>query len=442
MAYSAALNTVYNHYLKTYSQARTSRYDTHKKGELRRIYNSIVEQNRKSPLFLLDNSKETHEFAISLKENARDLRNTIASLGGLDENEILNKKAAFSSDPEIVNVNFIGESDNVSDAPLFDIFVKRLATGQVNTGNMLASNGAVALPVGAYSFDVSLNETNFEFQFNINEGETNIDLQDRLARLFKNADLGLTAKVTEDNGYSALILEATNTGKTINHDFQFTISDEKTSKSAGAVTYFGLDKITREAGDAEFLLNGEPKSAHSNHFTVEKMYELNLTGTSYENSPAVKVGLKTSTESISENISNLVGGYNSFLESALNFSEENSKSRLILSEMRGIARLYEEEIAHLGLSINDDGLLNVTDYAKLGESLTQEPGGEDLVSTNAGLQTLKSFTNAILRKSNQITLNPMEYVDKKIVAYKNPSRSFVNPYMTSAYSGMMFNGYC
>ena len=46
MAYSAALNTVYNHYLTAYAPKSTSRYDTHKRSELRSIYNSIVKLNK------------------------------------------------------------------------------------------------------------------------------------------------------------------------------------------------------------------------------------------------------------------------------------------------------------------------------------------------------------------------------------------------------------
>ena len=50
----------------------------------------------------------------------------------------------------------------------------------------------------------------------------------------------------------------------------------------------------------------------------------------------------------------------------------------------------------------------------------------------------------LLRKSNQISINPMQYVDQTIVAYKNPNpgRNYANPYVSSAYSGMIFNGYC
>ncbi|MDD6580661.1 MAG: flagellar capping protein, partial [Lachnospiraceae bacterium] len=64
----AALNTVYNHFMTTYAPEGTnSKYDTHKKSELRGVYNSIVKMNKDAPLFLLDSSPKTQEFAVSLK---------------------------------------------------------------------------------------------------------------------------------------------------------------------------------------------------------------------------------------------------------------------------------------------------------------------------------------------------------------------------------------
>ena len=77
----AALNTVYNHFMTTYAPEGTnSKYDTHKKSELRGVYNSIVKMNKDAPLFLLDSSPKTQEFAVSLKESARSLKNVISSL--------------------------------------------------------------------------------------------------------------------------------------------------------------------------------------------------------------------------------------------------------------------------------------------------------------------------------------------------------------------------
>lgn len=46
-------------------------------------------------------------------------------------------------------------------------------------------------------------------------------------------------------------------------------------------------------------------------------------------------------------------------------------------------------------------------------------------------------------KMSDISLNPVDYVDKVIVTYPNTAKpGFTNPYLTSIYSGMMFSSYC
>ena len=87
------------------------------------------------------------------------------------------------------------------------------------------------------------------------------------------------------------------------------------------------------------------------------------------------------------------------------------------------------------MHLQDDGIFSVND-----EKLQQAAAsaGNDLSS----FSVLKEFSSSLLRKSDQVSLNPMDYVDKKIVAYKNPGHNFISPYTTSAYSGMMFNSYC
>lgn len=434
MAYSAALNTVYNHYLTSYPSMRPSQYDTHKKSELRHVYNSIVKLNKESPLFLMDNTKESHEFALGLKENARQLRNTIASLGGLEGSDILNKKTAYSSDEEVVSAAFIGDDERSGDIPAFDIAVKNLASQQINAGAFLPADKNIGLPPDAYSFDINVGELNYEFQFNVHEGESNRDVQDRLARLFNNAGIGLTAEVVDNNDYSALQLVSNATGLSPGKEDIFHISDDKTSKTSGAVTYLGIDTVTQKAANARFTINGDEQTAHSNHFTVEKMYELTLNGISSQEDEPVRIGLKTDTESIQENIDNLINSYNSFLDSSAAYPQEYSGGNRLMGEMKGIANYYYKDMEALGLQVGEDGQLRLEDSSKLSEAFLD--GGAERLSA------VKNFTNSLLRKTDQISLNPMDYVNKKIVAYKNPGRNFANPYITSAYSGMMFNSYC
>ena len=435
MAYSAALNTVYNHYLTAYAPKGTTRYDTHKRSELRSIYNSIVKLNKESPLYLPDTSKESQSFAVGLKENARQLRNTIASLGGLDKGELLNKKTAYSTNSDLVEASFVGDIPEDGSIPTYNIEVTALASGQTNIGSFLPSAKAIALSEDTYSFDVTINDLSYEFQYNVHEGETNRDVQERLSRLITNADIGLNADLIEDgNGNSALRLSSTATGIKDGRTALFYVSDENSSKTKGCVTYFGIDSIAVSPSNAEFLLNGEERTASSNHFTIEKMFEVQLNGVSSSDQDIAQIGVKADVDSLTENISNLIDGYNSFIDSASGYNSTYPKSRRLVGEMSHIAQLYRTEFEKMGVSYDETGELSL-DKETLRKTALAD-GGEE------SLSTIKDFANSVLKKTGQITLNPMQYVEKTVVAYKNPGHNFATPYVTSAYSGMMFNSYC
>ena len=435
MAYSAALNTVYNHYLTAYAPKSTSRYDTHKRSELRSIYNSIVKLNKESPLYLPDTSKESQSFAVGLKENARQLRNTIASLGGLDKSDLLNKKTAYSTNANLVEASFIGDIPEDGTIPTYNIEVTALASGQTNIGSFLPSAKGITLPADTYSFDITINDLSYEFQYNVHDGETNREVQERLSRLITNADIGLKADLIEDgNGNSALRLTSHATGIKENKTALFHVSDENTSKTKGCVDYFGIDSIAVSPSNAEFLINGELRSASSNHFTLEKMFEVQLNGVSSSDQDIAQIGVKADVDSLTENIGNLIDGYNSFVSSTSGYGSDYPKSRRLVGEMNHIAELYRTEFEKMGVSYDETGVLSL-DKDTLRQTALSWNGEESL-------GTLKDFANSVLQKTGQIALNPMQYVEKTIVAYKNPGHNYATPYVTSAYSGMMFNSYC
>lgn len=431
---TSALNTIYNHYLPTYGIKGTSSQDTHKKSELRSIYNSIVKLNKESPLYLIKSNKENREYAVGIKEGARELSNTIASLGGLDENEILSKKTAFSTNEEIASATYIGEDADLTESTEIELQVNSLATEQVNTGNFVSSSGK-GLAQNAYSFDIGINNLNYEFQFNVNSEDTNRDVQDRLARLVNNSNIGITASVLEDASQnSSLRLTSANTGTVNGNGILFTVSDDKTSKAAGVVDFLGIGMPTRLATDSDFILNGTQRNTASNQFTVEKMYEITLKGITATEGETTTIGLKTDTESLTENISHLIGGFNNFMRAASEFSDNQHKAGSLVKEVKSLSSTYQNSLDAIGLRFGDNGYIEI-DESLLTESASSEDASELFSS-------VKDFTASLYRKANQVSINPMNYVDKTIVAYKNPGRNFASPYVTSAYSGMMFNSYC
>lgn len=430
---SAIRDSIYNNYLQTYSSS-TTRFDSHKKSELRNTYNSIVKLNKESPWYLPVTSKDSQAYAVNLKENARELRSDIAELGGLEEDGLLNSKSAYSSDKSIVEVSFVGDGKSAASIPPFEIEVRSLATAQENKGNLLPADEPVELAPKTYSFDVGINGMNYEFQFAISDDETNKDIQDRLARLINNSGIGLSAEVVEEDGYSALNVSSEATGLSANRDYVFSISDDKTSKAKGAVDYLGLGEVSVAPSNARFLLNGEEREAYSNNFTVGKSFELNLKGVSAEGSH-VTVGIKTDSETVTDNVNKLVGSYNNFLKAVSTYYESQSRSKVLAGEVKTIGSYYSNLLGDIGVSMAEDGTLDI-DEEKLDSAAHS---ALDIQKTFGGI---KDFSNSLLRKSNQVALNPMEYVQRTVVAYKNPGHNFASPYTTSSYSGMMYNFYC
>ena len=430
----AALNTVYNHFMTTYAPEGTnSKYDTHKKSELRGVYNSIVKMNKDAPLFLLDSSPKTQEFAVSLKESARSLKNVISSVSPDDNGELLSQKTVSSSDESIVTASFIGDTKGENDVPSLEIEVKSLANTQVNIGKYLPQN-EMGLEPGSYSFDVNSRDTDYEFQFNINDGDTNKTIEEKLARLITKSNIGIRAStVTDENGNMALRLESDESGIRNDSELQFKITDDNTSKVKGAVNYFGLSNVSEKPENSLFILNGEERSTQSNTFTIDKTFEVTLNGISEEGQTAT-IGLKTDVESLADNISYLIEGYNSFINKAAAYLDSQPYSKKLVREMGAISSNYNKELSEVGLNLKEDGTIELDK-----EAMSKTARSEDALSK---FKNIKSFTGSVLDKMNKVSLNPMDYTQKTIVAYKNPGKSFVSPYVTSNYSGMMFSSYC
>ena len=135
MANSIQSSQIYNHFLTAYAPKEVTRADTHKKDELRGIYNSIVRLSKESPLYLLTNDSAMEADAIGIKESARDLQGTLADLEADAADSIFSKKSAYTTDDTMLNASYIGGDRPLEDVPSFQIEVDKLATQQKNTGN-------------------------------------------------------------------------------------------------------------------------------------------------------------------------------------------------------------------------------------------------------------------------------------------------------------------
>ncbi|MCR5772304.1 MAG: flagellar filament capping protein FliD [Butyrivibrio sp.] len=432
MANNITSNGIYNHFLTSYASKDITKADSHKKDELKDIYKSIVRINKDSPLYLLKQDSVNEETAIAFKESARKLQGDLAMLKGEGESSDFSNKVAFSSNNDAVSATYIGSA--ADNPPSFDISVERLAQNQVNTGNFLP-NTKTSLEEGSYFFDARIGEQNFEFQFSIGENDTNLELQQRISKLINKAGVALEAEViSNDNGENAIEIKASTNTLQQGQNKQFDIRDALNSPRHGIVPYFGIDKTTKEAETAQFTIGEDTHTSLSNHFTVASVYELELKDTTTDSEP-IHIGVKSDNEALVENVKNLVSSYNNFLDSISRSSDNIQARSKMQASVKAVASQHKTSLESIGISQLESGHIELNE-----ESLRKLQQDSDDSTTL--MNPAKEFAENLKDISKEIMLDPMKFTQRPIVNYKNPGHEYANPYVTSEYSGMMFNNYC
>lgn len=429
-----AITNAYNYYMTTYApKPARGRYETHKQNELKDIYNSIVKQSKESPLYLYDQSASVFHYAINIKEEALGLKSALTALTNEeDPNSILGRKIANSSNPNTASVEFIGDDKAASANPSYEMTVEQLATPQVNTGKFKSPNQLRLIP-NDYSFEIQTDSAAYEFQFHVSHNDTNKSVQTRLANLINSSKIGISAKIVTDSyENTALQLTSSATGRRENGTSTiFNIVESESNQSADVVDYLGINRVTQYPDDAIFTLDGKRHTSSSNNFTINHMFEVNIKAVTDE---PIQLGFKTDTDTIAENIKGLIAQYNSMMKTSESYTPSKKvQTHSLPQELNSLTNQFYSSLESIGLNIEETGKIEVDD------SLLYQALDED---TDDTVQSVLDFKSALINKTDQILLNPMEYVDRTIVAYKNPGKTFTNPYVTSVYSGMLFNSYC
>lgn len=476
------IGSVYDYYLTTYASRPATKSDTHKKSELRSVYNNIVKISKKSPLYKVSVSENIQKFAIDLKENARTLstdannlfeksleseksqkyvsdNEDVVQVKTLDNSNDINTNDTNANDINNTNTNDINindtnidltvssnaditnpdpDSDNISDtksvntafASHYNIEVLNLATPQINTSDYL-NNDDLDIPKGAHSFEVNVGDSAYEFRFNATKDDTNKTVLEKLSRLINRSNIGLTSKMLYSGNNSALEITSNATGLGFTPEI-FSIAPGENSPYDKVVSKLGLNNVSSYPTNANFLLNGMEKTTSSNTFTIGKSLEITLNGIS-KKGQATSISLNDDLDSVISSINDMISSYNNLLDLSNNSNEGSDDAAILNKEIHKTTRQYASNLENIGITINENGKMTFD------EALFIQTANED--DLDKSLASLNSFRQAIVSKADDISINPMKYVDKVMISYPNPVHSFANPYMTSIYTGMMFNGY-
>ncbi len=152
-------------------------------------------------------------------------------------------------------------------------------------------------------------------------------------------------------------------------------------------------------------------------------YALNVKEMSMELSEASQDVLNGRSEDVEDNMNRVLSLYNGLLKRSDEYGEENHKPSRPGGELRYLVEGHTAELFESGIAIDSDGFLSFSDEAEI--------------------KVPEKFITDLALKAEQMSMNPMEYVDKKVYSYAHLYQSDIGTaYQASAFSGMLFNSYC
>ena len=420
---------VYNYMLESYPIKREVMYPAHKKSELKKVYNSIVNISRKSPLYKINLTQDNKEYTIRIKETALLLKSRLEEMSEPEKSGFHSKKAIVS-DEELISAKLIGE-DTEGLPEMMTFRVDNLASVQINLGKDLYDDSR-GLPPGAYHFYGETPSGSYKLTFVHEERDENSNVMRKLVNYISQELPGVNASIEKGaaSNYSRVVLMSEQAGK--NDEPAMSFSDEN---YYGIVEYFGLDRVEKQSESAEFSINDNMHTTSTNTFLLENRLQITLNSTS-EKPVTVKIG--RDSQKILSAVETVLDTYNSLVRIAHNRTagtREHFRASKLISEMKSLEELYGEELTANGIKADEHGYLSLE--PSLAVQAAQDGGMESLFTRENG------FIARLIEKSESIAINPMEYLDKTVVTYPNSeNKTFHNPYLTSMYSGMFFSSYC
>lgn len=419
------LNNIYNYYSAQVIAPRyNNRANSHKKDDLKTVYNNMVKENKDSPFYKFTFSDATQAYAIGIKEAAMALESESKSLAG--QNDSVFEQLTAVSDNE--NVVYASLSDSAAqDLPeTLSIQVHSLAKGQTNVGTYLPS-GESAFPAGDYSFGIAVGHNQYTFQLKVHDGDTNQNIQRNLASAINENNIGVRAAIRNNrvDGTSALVLRSEAIGLPNDDDLFFRF--DETYLENDITTLLGVENVEEAPGNAEFTINDKTHSSISNRISLNHSIDIDLLSTSDQ---PVNVHLIPDEEKISDKLKDFIDSYNQLVDIARNGASQRGATKLF-RDIASMTSRNQSALESAGLTIDENGYMHRTEDSDTNSAQIKSLFDDEL----------SSFRKDIERTTEKMTLNPLNYIDKTVVTYPNTTGTYPNPYNPSKYSGLLFNDY-
>ena len=178
--------------------------------------------------------------------------------------------------------------------------------------------------------------------------------------------------------------------------------------SYGIIEHFGLNQTTVFPNNTTLIINGIRKESRGHTYLYKNKLALSIKKTC---EMPVSIGKITNQTPIFDKIQAFVDSYNSIFDFVNEKQPRNHRAKKLLYDLGNTMRRFSYDLKECGINISKSGTLSIhkdTLYT---------------AASNGSLEHLFSkehtFSSTLLKKLSDISINPMEYLNKTLITYPN-----------------------
>jgi len=342
-------------------------------------------------------SGNTMQYIGEVKSAANSLSSALKDLSG----PAFTQNTMVSSNTDAMTVNYSG--NNLGSMGDFSVKIDQVAMGQLNEGSRLQSDSLYSGDRGVNRFEIDTGGRTTQLSVNVMAGDSNRDVQQKMATAINNAGLGLRATVEADSktGVSTLRVESTNVGTADRN--AFTIRDV----TGNAVAQTGANDVSRERQDAIYSINGgETQTSQSN--TINIATGLSATLREASNEAITVTRGKDANRAISA-VESMARSYNNMFSAAAG-NVADPKAQALASRSMNITSAYSRVLSEIGISFDSSGRMLVNSQ-KLSQA-AENGKLEQFFMENRGKNF--GFTASMGRLADNVATNTSNFVSSSM----------------------------
>jgi len=374
------------------------------------LYNTLYQgkvamnNNRLSrDFFPVNNAQGQGSLSLGAMQYISDLKSASSALSGAIKDltgSAFSKQTMVSSNNDAMTVNFTGS--NLNSVGDMSVEIEQIAMGQLNEGTRLSSNALYNGDRGTNRFAIETGGKTTNLSINVAAGDSNRDVQQKMATAINNAGLGLRATVETDSetNSSVLRVESLNTGTAERN--AFSIRDI----TGNAARQTGANEVSRERQDAVYRVNGgEARTSQTNNVNLGNGVSATLKAPT-ESAVTVTKGKDMSI--VRGVVESLVRSYNNLFSAAAE-NVNDPRAQGLASRLMNVTGAFSRSLQDIGIGFDSSGRMTI-DSARFNQAM--DTGRVEEFFTEGG-RTF-GFGAALGRLADNVSNNTSNFVSSSM----------------------------